>query len=140
MSVGAFGSLPLTYQWRRSGTNLAGRTTATLTLAGATSAQAGDYQVVLTNSFGSVTSAVARLTVREAFALDVRLGEVSATGGVFQFTASGPIHTNYVVWGSSNLADWTPVTTNFVIDGYLRFSAPDAATRGRQFFRVSFGQ
>ena len=102
-------------------------------------AQAGDYQVVVTNSFGSVTSAVARLTVREMFSLDLRLSEPNATGGVFGFTATGPVHTNYFVWASSNLTDWTPVQTNFVIDGVLRFSDPAAGTRPARFFRVSFG-
>jgi hypothetical protein len=139
MTVGAFGSLPLACQWRHSGTNLAGRTAATLLLSDVTSAQAGDYQVVLTNSLGSVTSVVARLTVREPFTLDLRLGEVTVAGGAFQCTATGPIYTNYVVWSSSDLADWTPVQTNFVIDGILRFTDPDAGTRPRRFFRVSFG-
>jgi hypothetical protein len=139
MTVGAFGSLPLAYQWRHGGTNLAGRTAATLSLSGITSAQAGDYQVVLTNYFGSVTSAVARLTVREPFTLDLRLGEISAAGGAFHFTATGPIYTNYVVWASSDLANWTPVQTNFVIDGLLRLADLDARTRPRRFFRVSFG-
>jgi hypothetical protein len=140
MTVGAFGSLPLAYQWRRGGTNLAGKTSATLLLANVTSLQAGNYQVVLTNSFGSVTSALARLTVREPFTLDLRLDEVTAGGGVFQFTATGPINTNYVIWGSSNLTDWTPVRTNLVIDGILRFADPNAGTQPRRFFRVSFGQ
>ena len=139
MSVDAFGSLPLSYQWRRGGTNLAGKTTATLSLPNVTSAQAGDYQVVLTNHFGSVTSAIARLTLREAFTLDVRLVEISAGGGAFRFIATGPINTNYVIWGSSNLTDWVPVQTNFVIDGLLHYNDPDAGTRPRRFFRVSVG-
>lgn len=138
-AVEAFGSLPLACQWRRSGTNLAGRTSMTLSLPGVTAAQAGDYQAVLTNAFGAVTSAVARLTVREAFALDVRLGEAAVSGGMFQFTAVGPIYTNYVVWGSSNLVDWAPVQTNYVIDGLLRFQSPEPATAPRRFFRVSIG-
>ena len=59
--------------------------------------------------------------------------------GVFQFVVTGPINTNYILWGSSNLTDWTPLQTNFVIDGILRFSDPDVVTRPQRFFRGSFG-
>jgi hypothetical protein len=139
MAVDAFGSLPFRYQWRYRGTNLPNRATAVLTLSSVTSAQAGDYDVVVTNTFGSVTSAVARLTVRELFPFDLRLSDASVAEGVFQFTAVGPIYTNYVVWGSSDLREWTPLRTNFVPDGYLRFSDPGWSAGSRQFYRVSFG-
>jgi hypothetical protein len=62
-SVGAGGTAPLKYQWRFSGTNLAGATNATLTLTNVQPTKAGNYLVVVTNSWGSATSAVAALTV-----------------------------------------------------------------------------
>lgn len=52
-----------TYQWRRNGTALAGATSATLTLRSAVAADAGRYEVVVTNTLGSVTSPAATLTV-----------------------------------------------------------------------------
>jgi hypothetical protein len=52
-----------TYQWRRNGTAIAGATRASYALAAATVAQAGRYDVVVTNALGSVTSAPANLTV-----------------------------------------------------------------------------
>ena len=51
------------YQWQFASTNLPGATNAMLTLAGVATAQAGDYQVIITNAAGSVTSALATLTV-----------------------------------------------------------------------------
>lgn len=62
-SVVANGSPPLTYQWRRNGTAIAGATAATLTLPSALVAEAGAYTVVVTNAASSVTSAAANLTV-----------------------------------------------------------------------------
>jgi outer membrane protein assembly factor BamB len=62
-TVGATGSGTLTYQWRFNGTALAGATFATLTLDGATIANAGSYSVVVTDSSGSLTSSSATLTV-----------------------------------------------------------------------------
>jgi hypothetical protein len=62
-SVGASGTALLKYQWRFSGTNLIGSTNATLTLTNVQATKAGNYVVVVTNTWGSVTSAVAALTV-----------------------------------------------------------------------------
>jgi hypothetical protein len=55
---------PLSYQWRFNVTNLiAGAVTASYTISNATIANAGNYDVVIVNSSGSVTSAVATLVV-----------------------------------------------------------------------------
>jgi hypothetical protein len=53
-SVTATGTDPLTYQWRRNGTPIDGATGATYQIAAAT--EIGDYDVVVTNMVGSVTS------------------------------------------------------------------------------------
>ncbi len=64
------GSAPLSYQWRRDTTPLGGNppsaTTATLTLADVTTADAGRYDCVVSNAAGTATSAAATLTVHKA--------------------------------------------------------------------------
>ncbi len=62
-SVTATGEPPLAYQWRLAGTNLAGQTSATLTINNVSNANAGSYDVVVTNSVGSTVSSAATLTV-----------------------------------------------------------------------------
>jgi hypothetical protein len=68
-TVEAAGSLPLSYQWRRQGTNLVDRgnvsgvTTTNLLIANVQLADAAGYSVVITNAYGSTTSSVAQLTV-----------------------------------------------------------------------------
>ncbi len=62
-AVTASGPGTLSYQWRHTGTNLAGATTSTLTIDPVTSEDAGPYVAVVSNPQGSVTSAVATLTV-----------------------------------------------------------------------------
>lgn len=62
-SVTASGPPPLSYQWRRNGTNVNGATSSVLAVNPATTNHAGNYVVVITNSFGAVTSEVAILTV-----------------------------------------------------------------------------
>jgi len=61
-SVIASGSSPLTYQWLMNGTNLPGATNATYSFTDAQISAVGNYQVVITNFYGSVTSSVAVLT------------------------------------------------------------------------------
>ena len=62
-SVTASGTAPLNYQWRFSGQKLAGQTALSLSLTNVQFANAGGYSVIVTNAYGSVTSAVAQLTV-----------------------------------------------------------------------------
>ena len=73
-------------QWLRDGTSLAGANAATLILNDVQSGDAGLYAVVASNASGSVTSAVARLTVNAAAAVPVftlQPAAVAATRGSF---------------------------------------------------------
>ncbi|MDP3072585.1 MAG: MBG domain-containing protein [Opitutaceae bacterium] len=68
-TVAATGQAPLTYQWRRNGEAITGNAsaqTAVLTLTGLTTAAAGSYDCVVSNTVGSSTSAAAILTVAKA--------------------------------------------------------------------------
>jgi len=60
-SVFATGNAPLRYQWLLNGTNLPGATNATLTITNAQSSNEGSYQLVITNTVGSATSAMVTL-------------------------------------------------------------------------------
>jgi len=63
-TVMATGTAPLSYQWRKNGANIAGATAASyITPATATSDSGSTFGVVVSNSVGSATSAVATLTV-----------------------------------------------------------------------------
>lgn len=62
-AVQTSGTGPLAYQWQRNGQVLAGATQPSLTLSKVTAADAGDYQLVVTNGAGTARSRVAKLTV-----------------------------------------------------------------------------
>jgi hypothetical protein len=62
-SVNIESCLPYEYQWHRNGINLLGATNYDLLVSPATLADAGDYRVIVRNSFGAVTSRVARLEI-----------------------------------------------------------------------------
>ena len=65
-SVVASGTTPLSYQWKKNGGTIVGATSATLTLNNVTTADAGGYVVVVSNSAGSATSTAASLTLNPA--------------------------------------------------------------------------
>ena len=63
-SVVATGTTPLTYQWQKGTTPVPGATAASYTTAATTSSDNGSqFEVVVTNSVGSITSNAATLTV-----------------------------------------------------------------------------
>jgi hypothetical protein len=61
-TVTASGTQP-SYQWRKTGSNLAGQNSSTLILTNVQESDAGNYDVVVSNSISSVTSDSASLTV-----------------------------------------------------------------------------
>lgn len=60
-SVVAGGTPPLSYQWVFNGTNLLWATTPSITITNANYANVGSYSVIVTNSFGTVTSPTAQV-------------------------------------------------------------------------------
>lgn len=65
-TVGASGSSPLSYQWRKGGTDITDATNLSLTLNNLTHADAANYSVVVSNPFGTATSSNATLVVRDS--------------------------------------------------------------------------
>ena len=122
-SVVAAGS-SLTYQWKKNGADISGATSSTYAIPATTSADSGDYSVVVTNSAGTVTSAAASLTVTasavapsitgQPFAKTVTAGQtatftVEATGTSplrYQWKKNG---TN--IDGATNSSYTTPATS-----------------------------
>ena len=83
-SVAATGSTPFSYQWRFNGGAIAGATASTYTISGVQTSHAGNYDVIVSNSAGSATSAVAVLTV--------------STGNL---VVNGSFESDYTGWSTS---------------------------------------
>jgi hypothetical protein len=79
--VEASGSPQPSYQWNLNGTPVAGATSASLSVANAQAANAGNYTVVVSNALGSVTSGVAALTVNAATPAPTTGGGGTSGGG-----------------------------------------------------------
>jgi sugar lactone lactonase YvrE len=97
-TAGVAGSAPLSYQWRKGGTPIPGATTAAYTLNGLRAADAGSYDVVVSNRAGSANSAAAVLTVNNPLAIVTPPAPLTVTAGNYAFfsvTASGTAPITY---------------------------------------------
>lgn len=144
-AVQALGGWPLHYQWRKNGTNLLaaerilGVNADTLVLTNVQSADAGNYSVVLTNTFGSVTSSVATLTVQMPAPLIITTnGSVGVSNGLFGFSLSGASGQTVVTEASTNLANpvWLPLQTNLLDGTPAYFSDPQWMNYSRRYYRI----
>jgi hypothetical protein len=98
LSVVAVGSAPLNYQWYYEGFVLGGQTNRQLALSNVSIDQAGNYYVVVSNPYGTVTSAVATLTVIGPPTIEVDPVDVSITRGqtaTFEVVASSQAPMTY---------------------------------------------
>jgi subtilisin family serine protease len=87
-SVEATGGEPLSYQWRRNGSNISGATSSTFTISSVTANRNGDvYTVRVTNPVGQVTSSGATLTVLfPPSILNQPQSQTAAEGGTVTFS------------------------------------------------------
>ena len=81
-SVSAESQIPIDYQWRCNGTNIAGATNASYTLISAQSSQTGNYDVLLTTADGLVVSSPAQLALLSGFLLNVTNTSLAGAWGV----------------------------------------------------------
>jgi streptogramin lyase len=82
---------PVTYQWQFFGTNLDGATNTSLTITNAKLTDAGPYQVIASNVYGSSTGIVATLTVSPAGPLAQIFTANYGNGTVGQYTTTGTV-------------------------------------------------
>ena len=145
-SVVAMGDQPLACQWWRNGTNsltdgddVSGATSGALTLTNVQVADAGDYTVVVTNAYGSVTSAVATLTV--VFEPPYLMAPVLLSNGAFQFEFTSAPGAAFSVVATTNLAlgssNWTLAGSPLEgPPGSFQFTDPSATNYLQRFYRL----
>ena len=139
MSIDVTGAAALNYRWLLNGSTVAGAQSNLLNITGAGAGNAGNYQVIVTNTSGAVTSLVAALRVT-----NVPVSFVSAPGAL-QYSGGSLIlqltnlagQGQVVVSASSNLEQWIPIMTN--PSAFGGFSVTDSAAGAFpwRFYRAS---
>ncbi len=86
-SVAATGAGTVRYQWQRDGEDIAGATSASLTIGNAQLANEGEYRAVVSDDVSSIRSAGARLVVKvPATIVTPLVGQTNTVGSSVSFT------------------------------------------------------
>ena len=110
-----------------------------LTIHNASSSNAGNYSVQIQNGGGSVISGNASLTVLTGTVTNV-LNIVSTgtgkTANGFKLQLSGPPGSNYVIQASTDLKNWTPISTNATPTGSVTYTDTAATNFSFRYYRA----
>ncbi len=135
-TVGATGTAPLTYQWRRNGTNLPGATSTTLLLTNVQRRHAGVYAAVATNPYDTAVSSNATLIVLVPPIEFKSSGTTFTAPGQFTLSFSGDLGAIFAVESSTNLVNWTQVGTVTNTTGSALFNDNSAGSSPYKFYRL----
>jgi len=125
-------------QWQFNGANIPNATNLTLTNLNIQISNAGPYQAVVSNAFGSVTSLVASLNITNVPVSFATGGEaLRYAAGQFTFlitnlTGQGTV----VIDASADLKTWVPLLTNPPAFGQFPFTDSGAGGQFNRFYRV----
>ncbi|HTQ50778.1 MAG TPA: immunoglobulin domain-containing protein, partial [Candidatus Acidoferrales bacterium] len=138
LSITAWGSGPLTFQWYDNGVALLNATNSTLTFSAIQFTNAGSYSVVVSSSLGSVTNTPAQVVVNPAGA---------ALGMYPGITVTGTVGYTYIIQSDPDLSNtngWTTVAiltlfqpVELWVDINNNATSP---TNQHRFYRVLPGQ
>ena len=141
-SVLATGTAPLNYQWYLEGTNLLdGATESTLQLTNLQIGQTGNYGVVITNLFGSITSDPASLKVLVPPAITLASLDVTATNVLISLLSVPGL--NYTLEYKNSLTDasWSPLFPAIPGNGLvITLQDTNGALIPSRFYRVNCNQ
>lgn len=148
LSVGAGGVMPLAYQWQAgvtgvgvySNLNASSQmlvvTNATLAISNVALANAGDYRVVISNTFGSITSSIATLLVSTNPSYDsVVMADSPVSYWPMQETAGPTIHD---IAGTNHGTLYTSTDgTSLVNNQHTNFVVGDAVASDGATYRLA---
>ncbi len=105
LSVTATSATAMSYQWRKNSFDINGAVSASFSIGSVSNSDAGNYDVVITNSCGTVTSATAVVTVNPTPIASVPSNSVVCPGATIPLTSfsSSPTGATFT-WTNSNTA------------------------------------
>lgn len=127
-AVTASGTAPLSYQWYfNTNTVLSGAMASSWTVTNAQAANVGTYHVVITNTFGAVTSAVATLTLSTPPPSGVTDGYATLNGGTTGGAAGPTVTVNNFTDFEFFVGANTPYTV--LVDGTINLGSSNVRVR-----------
>jgi hypothetical protein len=126
---------PLAYRWQKAGATISGATNPALVLTNLQITNAGNYDLLVTNVDGSVTSNPVLLVMKVAD-MSIALAHVQKVAAL---TLRGVSNKTYGIQFSSNLANWVGLTNLTLTAPTNVWLDPHAATQAARFYRVGQG-
>lgn len=136
--VEVYSLLGVTYSWYHNNvkmtnsTRITGATAATCIISNVGYADGGNYYVEARNLIGPVNSDTVTLSLIYPSVL-ITSAQMVTNG--FRMQMSGPNASNYVVSASTNLNNWTAISTNPAFSGNVIFTDTTAQSRRMRFYR-----
>lgn len=125
---------PLAYQWQFNPANLAAATQSSYTRAAFQLSHQGNYQVVVTNLAGAVTSSIAMMYFDTP---PVHATNSFINGwGLFQSQWLGPTGSLLTVQVSTDLTNWSPVCTSAATTGFINYTDSMSAGLSQRYYRT----
>ncbi len=113
-SVAATGSSPLSYQWRKGGAAISGATASSYTLSAVTAADAGSYDVVVSNAVGSATSSAATLAVTTATSSALSSTVYTTAMAFYNTLSASQQSTVQLAWSVDTARKWSNLPAQLV--------------------------
>ena len=138
-SVNVTGSTPIAYQWLLNGTIVPGANSATLSITSASVANAGNYSVIVSNSFGMTTNLVGTLsvtTVPVSFATNGAAIQLQSGLVILQINGLTGLEAT-IIETSSNLINWIPIYTNSTASGTIQVIDATVSNAPMRFYRIT---
>ena len=132
--VNATGTPILFYQWRKDGINIIGANSSSYTITGVVSANAGNYDCIVSNACGSSTSTQATLTVN-AMTLNFTIGWSATDPYVNNLTPLTITNSQTVPFASGANLLFTGDLTNFA-NKYVMWSWPSTEPTPTGYFNT----
>jgi uncharacterized repeat protein (TIGR03803 family) len=138
LSVTLFGTAPYSFQWLSNNIPIVAATNSTLSISDFAAGDAAAYSVIVSNAWGTATSAAASLAVEGTLLIS---GVTLSANGNVTLACQGPAGVESRVWATTNLAapaDWTPLYTNPLTPpgGAWQFTDTNTLSQ-QQFYRLS---
>jgi hypothetical protein len=130
LTVTAAGTPELGYQWFFNSARIPGAVNTSLNIANFQASNEGFYSLMVTSFIGSAVSEPAALFLNSPFRW---VGPRVNGEGRFQAWVVGPPGSNFVILASTDLTDWTWLSTNNAPQGVLGFTDTNAFLSTNRF-------
>ena len=135
-TVAAVSGTSLSYQWYLNDKEINKATSSILTIKGVGYSDEGTYKVTVKNASGTVTSSSATLVVVDTIKKNQKIAKCKMTTSGFQLSLTNLTDPICVIYFSTNMVTWTPISTNVPSSGNVTFTDPRATNRPCGYYQA----